>query len=76
MFDYPHVSGLQVSPIRATRYVGDSVRLNCSDSLVDSLHWIHHGSQSQTYIYNPGIGVLPFSLTIDKVGDILLNWII
>ena len=52
-------AGLQVSPSRATRSIGDRVRLNCSDPLRDTLHWSHVplGSQMRTYIYNSGIGV-------------------
>ena len=41
-----HVPGVQVSPSRATRYVGDTVRLNCSDpASEDSLNWIHDVSR-------------------------------
>ena len=51
---------MEVSPSRATRYVGDTVRLNCSDtSSRDSLNWIHESLDSlqRKYIYIPGIGV-------------------
>ena len=52
-------SGLKVSPSRATRYIGDTVRLNCSDSRTDSLNWIHgsFGSHGRTYIHISGIGM-------------------
>ena len=52
-------TGLKVSPQRATRSIGDTVRLNCSDPKLDTLHWIHVplGSRTQTYIYNSGIGI-------------------
>ena len=51
--------GLEVSPRRATRSIGDTVRLNCSDPLRNSLHWSHVslGSQLRTYIYNSGLGL-------------------
>ena len=52
-------AGLELSPRRATRSIGDTVRLNCSDPQIDSLHWMHAspGSQSRKYIYLSGIGV-------------------
>ena len=52
-------AGLKVSPSRATRSISDTVRLNCSDPEINSLHWIHVplGSQMRTYIYNSGIGL-------------------
>ena len=52
-------AGLEVSPGRATRSIGDTVRLNCSDPEINSLHWSHVplGSQMRTYIYNSGIGL-------------------
>ena len=37
------LSGLQVSPSNATRFVGDTVRLNCSDSSRNDLYWKHQG---------------------------------
>ena len=59
-FYFFHFSGVQVSPSRATRYGGDTVRLNCSDpSSEDSLNWIHTppDSSKRTYIYISGMGV-------------------
>ena len=52
-------TGLKVSPNRATRSIGDTVRLNCSDPEINSLHWMHVsiGSQMRTCIYNSGIGL-------------------
>ena len=56
--DY-YSTGLQVSPGRATRFIGDTVRLNCSDP-TESLNWIHQGvnTEESAYIYSSGVGIL------------------
>ena len=53
-------SGLQVSPSQATRFVGDSVRLNCSDSSIDGLYWKYQaiGTTQQTIVSNSRSGLL------------------